>query len=163
MKANHNQFECRRDYWQLLSTESVLLTPSITVQGRARSTEEYWEGLVLNEQTMKRFEKAIRDAVTIVAHLELEQHPASLAVFPNCECCAICHGSGYDLEITESLAGHGCPSFATTIYSSTEQFKPAVHLIDDELALFCSDVQEALQWVEQHCTERNAVPLVGVL
>lgn len=142
--ANDNLIQ--RDYWQieLLPEELTDLAAEACVaivRGRRRTSEAFWPGLRLCRSSFLRFATSIQNAVTVAKGFNAEDDGSCQAVFPNSHTLAICNGTEYLLETSETVDGYGNRSIATTIFGMGPPMRPSAHLIDEELMQFCSDLE----------------------
>lgn len=136
----------RRAYWEivLVKQDSNDLNGNdhtVTVRGRRRTSEPFWPGLQLDLGTLLRFSVSIRNAVTVAQGFAADDCSYH-ASFPNSQILAICHGTDYVLETSETIDGWGNRSITTTIFTTEQPILPAVYLIDEELIMFCDDLEQ---------------------
>lgn len=136
----------QRDYWSIEAFGSLGTSScGAVVRGRRRQTESFWPGLRLTWDALIRFSVTMRNAVVVADGFLFNQEQSSPCIFPNSETLAICQGSDYVIETSECLNGFGKRSIGTTIFRLGEPILPTVHVIDDELRQFSSDVERIIE------------------
>ncbi len=136
----------QRDYWQIEGFECFTATGcAALIQGRRRTSEAFWPGQRLDWPTLHAFSIAIHNAVTIANILSENQGQITDCVFPETEIMALCLGSQYVIEMSETLNGFGKKSICTTVFSLGQPMLPTVQLIEEELDQFSQDIEALLE------------------
>lgn len=139
----------QRDYWEIdilshdlsdLDFGSVITV----IRGRRRTSESFWPGLRLDQESLLRFAVSLRNAVTIAKGFAVDDDGSCQASFPNSHTLAICNGSDYVIETSESIDGFGKRSIGTTVFGLGQPLLPSAHFIDQELSLFCDDLDQVI-------------------
>lgn len=149
--TNHVDREPRvqRDYWEIdiqsrdlsdLDCDGVVTI----IRGRRRTSESFWPGLRLDQESLLRFAVSLRNAVTIAKGFAADDDGSCQASFPNSHTLAICNGSDYVIETSESIDGFGKRSIGTTVFGLGQPLLPTAHFIDQELSLFCEDLDQVI-------------------
>jgi hypothetical protein len=134
-----------RDYWKLTLTaaENVVL-----VQGRRRTTEGFWPGLILSMEGFARFANAMQDVTSIVDDCFTNPQRQMVPMFPHADVLAVCDGPDYMIEMATSMVGTGLSSIGITMYGKQTQLLPFMYLVDEEVWRFSADVDDvALNWI----------------
>lgn len=159
----------QRDYWEIdilgrdlsdLDCDGVVTI----IRGRRRTTEAFWPGLRLDQESLLRFAVSLRNAVTIAKGFAADDDGSCQASFPNSHTLAICNGSDYVIETSESIDGFGKRSIGTTIFGLGQPLLPSAHFIDEELSLFCEDLDQVIASfaVQEQSGSSWTVPPTGI-
>lgn len=133
-----------RDYWRIEEAVRQDGKTLFLLQGRRRTSESFWSGMVLRHAMLLRLSLSIDNALTIVAGFNADDLKSNVPAFPTTEILAICRGPEYAIEISETIDGNRCRSIDTTIYSLTDDLVPCLHFIGYELNGFADDLRVAI-------------------
>lgn len=132
-------FILAKDYWQL-SVGGCTNEENVLVSGRRRISERFWDPL---ELTITQFAKLIRSldtAMWLVGRGGINESRPIPPMFPSAELLAAQQGTGFWLEVNESMVSQEKATTAITVFRTKLHVQPALYLIDDEVAQCHADL-----------------------